>query len=79
VNESGLSYHMNNFGSCQRNQRHASGDWGDLSEEDKKENEFSLVHSLRLLSSSTLSSGTEIWVVTEGDRSSTTLLLPKEY
>ena len=34
--------------------RHACGDWGDLSEEDRKENEFSLVHSFRLLSSYTL-------------------------
>ena len=59
--------------------RHASGDWGELSEEDRKENEFSLVHGFRLLSSYTLSSGTTIWVITEADRSSTTLLLPEEY
>lgn len=59
--------------------RHASGDWGDLSEEDRKENEFSLVHGFRLLSSYALSSGTKIWVITEADRSSTTLLLPEEY
>lgn len=59
--------------------RHASGDWGNLSDEDRKENEFSLVHGFRLLSSYTLSSGTKIWVITEADRSSTTLLLPEEY
>ena len=59
--------------------RHACGDWGDLSEEDRKENEFSLVTGFRLLSSYTLSSGTSIWVITEADRSSTTLLLPEEY
>lgn len=59
--------------------RHASGDWGELSEEDRKENEFPLVHGFRLLSSYTLSSGTTIWVITEADRSSTTLLLPEEY
>ena len=59
--------------------RHACGDWGDLSEEDRKENEFSLVNGFRLLSSYTLSSGTRIWVITEADRSSTTLLLPEEY
>jgi len=59
--------------------RHACGDWGDLSEEDRKENEFSLVNGFRLLSSYTLSSGTRIWVITEADRSRTTLLLPEEY
>ena len=59
--------------------RHACSDWGDLNEEDRKENEFSLVTGFRLLSSYTLSSGTRIWVITEADRSSTTLLLPEEY
>ena len=59
--------------------RHASGDWGDLCDEDRKENEFSLAHGFRLLSSYTLNSGTKIWVITEADRSSTTLLLPEEY
>jgi hypothetical protein len=51
----------------------ASSDWGDLSEEDKQENEFSLVHSFRLLSSYPLDNGTTIWLVTEADRS------PEEY
>ncbi len=59
--------------------RRACGDWGDLCDEDRKENEFSLLHGFRLLSSYTLSSGTKIWVITEADRSSTTLLLPEEY
>jgi hypothetical protein len=59
--------------------RHACGDWGDLSEEDRKENEFSVIHGFRLLSSYTLNSGTTIWLITEADRSSTTLLLPEEY
>jgi hypothetical protein len=59
--------------------RHACGDWGDLCDEDRKENEFSLLHGFRLLSSYTLCSGTKIWVITEADRSSTTLLLPEEY
>jgi hypothetical protein len=59
--------------------RHASGDWGDLCEEDRKENEFSLLHGFRLLSSYTLSSGTKIWVISEADRSATTILLPEEY
>jgi hypothetical protein len=59
--------------------RHACGDWGDLCEEDRHENEFSLIHGFRLLSSYTLSTGTKIWVITEADRSITTLLLPEEY
>jgi hypothetical protein len=60
-------------------QRHASADWGDLGEEDRNANEFSMVHGLRLLSSYTLSNGWKIWVITEADRPSTTLLLPEEY
>jgi hypothetical protein len=59
--------------------RHASGDWGNVGEEDSKENEFSLEQGFRLLSSYKLRSGTVIWVITEADRSSTTLLLPDEY
>ena len=59
--------------------RHLSGDWGDLSEEDRKENEFSLAHGLRLLSTYTLKNGDKLWIISEADRSSTALLLPNEY
>ena len=59
--------------------RHQTGDWGDLDEEDKAENEFSLEHDLRLLSAYTLPTQVKIWVITEADRSVTTLLLPSEY
>jgi len=59
--------------------RHQTGDWGDLDEEDKAENEFSLTHDLRLLSAYTLPTQVKIWVITEWDRSVTTLLLPSEY
>jgi hypothetical protein len=59
--------------------RHASGDWGDLSEDDRNENEFSLAHGLRLLSTFTLKNGDKLWIISEADRSSTTLLLPNEY
>ena len=59
--------------------RHASGDWGDLDEQDRKENEYSVLHSLRILSAYTLRNGTRIWLLTEADRSATTLLLPEEY
>lgn len=59
--------------------RHAQGDWGDLGEEDRQENDRSLARSLRLLSSYTLPDGTALWIITEADRSATTLLLPDEY
>jgi hypothetical protein len=64
---------------CEFLSRHASGDWGDLCEEDRKENEFSLTHGFRVLSSYRLRTGTTLWIITEADRSSTTLLLPSEY
>ena len=59
--------------------RHAAGDWGNIDEHDQQENEFSVEHGLRLLSAYTLSDGTRIWIITEADRSATTLLLPSEY
>ena len=59
--------------------RHMSGDWGELSDEDVKENEFSLKEGLRLLSAYQTGKGQKIWIITEADRSSTTILLPSEY
>lgn len=59
--------------------RHMSCDWGDLSDDDVKENEFSLVHGLRLLSRYETAKGERIWIITEADRSATTILLPMEY
>ena len=59
--------------------RHQHGDWGELPEEDKKENEFSVLNDLRILSAYTLTTGTKIWIITEADRSATTILLPSEY
>ena len=58
--------------------RHASGDWGELDEEDHRENELSLEHGWRIVSSYPIGEKT-IWVITEADRSVTTLLLPEEY
>jgi len=60
-------------------QRHQDGDWGDLCEADRQENEFSLIHGFRLLSAYHLNSGAQIWIITEADRSATTILLPSEY
>ena len=59
--------------------RHVTGDWGDLPEEDKKENQFSLEKGFRLLSSYKTNAGDKVWVITEGSRCHTTILLPDEY
>ena len=58
--------------------RHAMGDWGDLSEEDKKENEFSLDKNLRLLSAYE-TGPRKIWIITESNREVSTILFPEEY
>ena len=59
--------------------RHQSGDWGDVDAEDQQENEFSLGRRLRLLSAYHARSGLKFWIITEADRSATTVLLPDEY
>ena len=59
--------------------RHVRGDWGELDKEDRKENELSLKRGFRLLSSYRTNAGAMIWVITEADRSVTTVLLPDEY
>jgi hypothetical protein len=59
--------------------RHAVGDWGDLCDEDKTANDEALADDLRILSAYKLKDGTKIWVITECDRSVTTVLLPSEY
>ena len=58
--------------------RHASGDWGELDAHDRRENERSLIHGWRVLSSYPVGEKV-IWVITEADRSYTTILLPEEY
>ncbi len=58
--------------------RHHSGDWGELDSHDRRENELSLKHGWRILSSYPI--GNErVWIITEADRSYTTILLPCEY
>jgi hypothetical protein len=60
--------------------RHTSGDWGDLCADDRLENELAVHRGHRILSSYRLPrTGVKLWVVTEADRSVTTLLLPLEY
>ena len=60
--------------------RHMSCDWGgELSEDDVRENELALREGFRLLSAYRTAKGQKLWIVTEADRSATTLLLPSEY
>jgi hypothetical protein len=58
--------------------RHATGDWGELCAFDRRQNEIALREGLRVLSSYPV--GREcVWIITEADRSITTILLPEEY
>lgn len=59
--------------------RHIVGDWGDLDENDRKQNEFALKHGLRLLSVYHSASGVKFYIITEWDHSATTVLLPEDY
>jgi len=59
--------------------RHLRGDWGDLGQEDETENELSLKHGYRLMSSYRIDGSETLWVITEADRSATTMLLPSDY
>jgi hypothetical protein len=59
--------------------RHVTGDWGEIPEEDRKENQFSLENGFRLMSSYRTTANEVVWVITERNRSHTTLLLPDEY
>lgn len=58
--------------------RHASGDFGDLCEEDRDANAEALRNGGRLLSVYEVA-GLRLWIITEADRSSTTIMLPEEY
>lgn len=60
--------------------RHLTGDWGNLCDEDKEENNRALQAGGRILSSYLTESAKEnFWIITEADRSATTILLPSEY
>lgn len=59
--------------------RHITGDWGDVCDEDKEANNQALKDGDRIFSAYTLSDDTKIWIITEADRSSTCVLLPEEY
>lgn len=59
--------------------RHVRGDWGDVCREDKDLNEMALLSGTRLLSSYQNQAGRKFWIITEADRSLTTVLLPEDY
>jgi hypothetical protein len=61
--------------------RHSSADWGDVDEEDRQENELSLVEGFRLFSvyHTHETPPQKFWIITEADRSATTVLLPEDY
>ena len=58
--------------------RHATGDWGELCAFDRRQNEIALREGYRVFSSYEVPAG-RVWVITEADRSITTILLPEEY
>ena len=59
--------------------RHAHGDWGNLDEHDRQQNELALKDGFRLLSAYADRNGIKFWIITEADRSVTTVLLPEDY
>ncbi|ABK06954.1 MULTISPECIES: hypothetical protein [Burkholderia cepacia complex] len=59
--------------------RHVCGDWGELPVEDLAANELALLAGRRLLSSYALPGDGKVWIITEADRASTTILLPDDY
>ena len=60
-------------------ERHVSGDWGNVCPEDSEANEAAVHERARLLSAYTTDDGVRSWIITEADRSVTTVLLPEEY
>jgi hypothetical protein len=60
-------------------QRHQAGDWGDVSDEDRSANDQALIQGTRILSAYRATNGTKFWIITEADRSVTTVLLPEDY
>ena len=59
--------------------RHAAGDWGTVGQQDWRENDLSIKEGFRILSAYSTAKGQKFWIITEADRSHTTILLPEEY
>jgi hypothetical protein len=60
-------------------QRHQAGDWGNLTDDDRAANDRALAQGGRILSAYQATNGTRFWLITEADRSITTILLPKDH
>lgn len=60
-------------------QRHQAGDWGELTKDDRAANDQALISGTRIISAYVASNGTRFWIITEADRSVTTVLLPEDY
>ena len=60
-------------------EQHQAGDWGDTSEDDQKKNELALENGFRLFSMYHTETGVKFWIITEANRSATTILLPEDY
>ncbi|WP_235905678.1 hypothetical protein [Tautonia marina] len=58
--------------------RHASCDWGEVSTSDARQNDSAMKHGDRVLSAYPGKAGT-FWIITEADRSATTILMPDDY
>ena len=59
--------------------RHSNGDWGDVSQADWRSNDYAVRHGERILSAYITKEGQKFWIITEADRSATTILLPEDY
>ena len=59
--------------------RHQGGDWGDVTEDDRQANDRAIIEGTRLFSVYHAQSGIKFWLITEADRSATTVLLPEDY
>ncbi len=59
--------------------RHSVGDWGHVNEQDWKSNDQAVTGGSRLVSSYSTVAGAKFWIITEGDRSATSVLFPEEY
>lgn len=60
-------------------QRHQAGDWGDVEPQDRTANDLALIEGTRILSVYHAGNGMKFWLITEADRSVTTVLLPEDY
>jgi hypothetical protein len=60
-------------------QRHQAGDWGNLGDDDRAANDRALAQGGRIVSAYNAMNGTRFWLITEADRSRTTILLPEDY